>query len=80
MAAQLIKSLIIVSFLVIVASKGETPFDRQFKKMQKSCEDTVCELVPLGFESNCVNQCTSPICFKKHFVEPLEDGEVNAKK
>jgi len=48
-------------------------------RLKKSlCEKETCSHLIPEESANCVNNCTSPMCYDKTYAaEPLEDGEVD---
>lgn len=63
------------------ASQAIVQFERETKTKKSMCERVTCQSLPADENMNCVNECTSPKCFKQVYgEEPLEDGEIDTKR
>ena len=52
--------------------------DKLWKTKRKTCESITCAHLHIDESVNCVNQCTSDVCYKEVYgEEPLEDGEID---
>mmetsp|Transcript_15107 Transcript_15107/g.28443 ORF Transcript_15107/g.28443 Transcript_15107/m.28443 type:complete len:113 (-) Transcript_15107:280-618(-) len=55
--------------------------DRVWKNKRTQCEKFECGHLVVDENMNCVNNCTSALCFKEVYAdEPLEDGEIDDKR
>jgi hypothetical protein len=52
--------------------------DKVWKAKKVNCEKTTCAGMVLEESYNCVNKCTSDLCFAEVYgAMPLEDGEID---
>ncbi len=75
--------LLVLLVLGMVESKpvnGNTQ-DRPWKLKKSECEEFDCGHLEKEEAYNCVNNCTSTVCFDKIYAEsPLEDGEIDLER
>jgi hypothetical protein len=66
-------------FSSVSAKKGtQSKYDRNWKNNKTNCEKTTCKKIVLEESYNCVNRCTSQMCFDEIYADnPLEDGELD---
>ena len=83
MYLELVGLLVLLLLLGIVESKpvnGNTQ-DRPWKLKKSECEEFDCGHLIKEEAYNCVNNCTSTVCFDKIYAEsPLEDGEIDLER
>jgi hypothetical protein len=68
--------------LALGAPKHHQNRDRAYRSKKRECEASgPCAGRDAAVAANCVNACISPACFEAVYAEePLEDGEVDAKR
>ena len=71
--------LIVLTLFSLSVSKNSGQIDRITKQKRERCENENCSHLYALENTNCVNECLSPDCFKSTYEgkELLEDGEIN---
>ena len=64
------------------APKHQQHRDRAYRAKKRECDvSSACESLDAAVGQNCVNACVSPACYAEIYAaEPLEDGEIDAKR
>jgi hypothetical protein len=71
--------IIIIAMVIVDGKPGHImKLDRKWKALKQSCEKNECGSLIPEESANCVNRCTSPLCFDEVYkTSPLEDGEID---
>jgi hypothetical protein len=75
--------LSLIAYLLFAASVGDAKsatmkFDRIWKNERTSCQKNDCAHLVPEEAYNCVNNCTSTLCYSQIYADsPLEDGEID---
>mmetsp|Transcript_70757 Transcript_70757/g.121480 ORF Transcript_70757/g.121480 Transcript_70757/m.121480 type:complete len:172 (-) Transcript_70757:226-741(-) len=82
--SQLLLILALILLRATDAKNSRTKYDRFWRAAKATCERNNCgHLIPEE-AMNCVNLCTSPMCFEDIYAEakggPLEDGEIDLER
>ena len=68
----------IILLIILISVKAETAaarYDKIWKAKKAVCEKTACSKFLPDENYNCVNDCTSPLCFAEVYAgNLLEDG------
>eukprot|EP00602_Paraphysomonas_sp_CaronLab_P008039 CAMPEP_0185036160 /NCGR_PEP_ID=MMETSP1103-20130426/28715_1 /TAXON_ID=36769 /ORGANISM="Paraphysomonas bandaiensis, Strain Caron Lab Isolate" /LENGTH=108 /DNA_ID=CAMNT_0027573583 /DNA_START=18 /DNA_END=344 /DNA_ORIENTATION=+ len=73
--------MLMVWCVAVYGKKRGTGVDRAWKNKRLQCEKFECSYTVLDEAMNCINNCTSPMCYQEVYgSSPLEDGEVDDKR
>ena len=73
--------LVLVAAAVADGASKHHAKDRAYRAAKRECENGVCSNYAPDTGYNCVHECVSAPCYADVYAaEPLEDGEVDAKR
>lgn len=70
-------------YIILIESKnrGGAVLDRIWRNKRIQCEKFDCNYLLIDEAMNCINNCTSTLCYKEIYGEsPLEDGEIDERR
>ena len=86
MARKFVLALAVVCFAAscvegVNQAQKRNKLDRIWKGVRKTCLTDTCSHIHPDEDDNCVNNCTSPVCYEKVYgASPLEPGEIHYTK